>query len=302
MKRALIFVLASLLLTSFSAGAFGQKKKFKEKRYEPVTRANVRDYAGNYVGIDASYFIELAVQPDGKLSIKSHEGEREATFKEIRVEGAVITATRVYTDGATAKFHGTFANRILNGKSAFGILVDGLHVELEGLTLTSIFYTLSGGSEPNPASFAYTLSETEARAARLEIEARYKELAEAVHNKDFAAFQALRTKDFSARLPDGDVHGSEQMAERAQMLLGHIQAPITFSNQIELLLLMDKEAIAIVQQKFSRTQEIAGELHLIETSVRQRETWLKTPEGWKLKFVDNIHVQQLLVDGEESRG
>lgn len=302
MKRALIFVLASLLLTSFSSEAFGQKRKFKEKRYEPVTRASVRDYAGNYVGLEASYFIELAVQPDGKLSITSHEGEREATFKEIRVEGAVITATKVYTDGATAKFHGTFANRILNGQSAFGILVDGMHVELEGLTLTSIFYRLSEERAPNPASFAHTLSETEARAARVEIEARYKELAEAVRNKDFAAFQALRTKDFSARLPDGDVRGSAQMAARAKMLLGRIQAPISFNNQIELLLLMDNEAIAIVHQKFSRTQEIDGQLHLVETSVRQRETWLKTPEGWKLKFVDNIHAQQTLVDGEESDG
>jgi ketosteroid isomerase-like protein len=151
------------------------------------------------------------------------------------------------------------------------------------------------------ASGATSVIELDASAARKEIEARYAELAEAVRNKDFAAFQALRTKDFSARLRDGDVHTSAQMAARVKTLFAHIQAPISFSNQIELLMLMDNEAIAIVHQQFSRQQEIAGEFHLIETSIRQRETWVKTGDGWKLKFIDNIDVRQTLVDGRNNK-
>lgn len=296
MKRALLFVLSTLLVLTIATGeSFAQKKKFKEKRFEPAPRASVRDYAGKYVGIEASYFIEIAVSQDGKLSISSHEGEREATLKDVHVAGASLTATKVYTDGRSEKFHGMFANRILNGVSAFGILVDGMHVELEGLTLSSIFYTLTEAD----ASYAHAPDESEANIARQEIEARYQELSEAVRNKDFAAFQALRTKDFSARLPDGNVHGSAQMAARAAKLLNGIEAPITLSNRIELLILMDNEAIAIVHQKFSRAQEIAGRLHTIETSTTQRETWVKTDDGWKLKFVDNINNRLTLVDGQE---
>ncbi|MBV9210975.1 MAG: nuclear transport factor 2 family protein, partial [Acidobacteria bacterium] len=231
--------------------------------------------------------------------IRSHEGAREATLKDVRVEGAVITATKVYADGAREKFHGMFANRILNGVSAFGILVDDLHIELEGMTLTKIFYTLSEAAPSSSTSFAHSPDELEASVARQEIEARYRELSEAVRNKDFAAFQALRTKDFSARLSDGDIRGSAQMAARAQRLLNQIEAPISFSNQIELLILLDNEAIAIVRQKFSRTQELAGRLHTIETNTTQRETWVKTQDGWKLKFIDNIQHRQTLVDGQK---
>lgn len=169
---------------------------------------------------------------------------------------------------------------------------------LASLLLTAASIEIFGQEDaPVPAS----VIELDASVARKEIEARYAELAEAVRNKDFAAFQALRTKDFSARLRDGDVHTSAQMAARAEMLFAHIQAPINLDNRIDLLILMDNEAIAIVHQKFSRQQEIAGQLHLIETSVRQRETWVKTVDGWKLKFIDNIDVRQTLVDGQESK-
>jgi len=139
--------------------------------------------------------------------------------------------------------------------------------------------------------------EQEATLARREIEARYAELSAAVRNQDFAAYQALHAENFSARLSDGEVHNGAQMERRARALFGRIAAPISLSNQIELLILMDNEAIAIVHQKFSRTQQLAGELHLIETSTTQRETWVRTADGWKLKFVDNIHEQQTLVDG-----
>jgi len=33
----------------------------------------------------------------------------------------------------------------------------------------------------------------------------------------------------------------------------------------------------------------------------QRETWTKTARGWKLKFVDNIRIQSMTVDGKPVR-
>jgi ketosteroid isomerase-like protein len=193
-KRALIFVLAALLLGAANGEALGQKKtKLKEKRFEPATRARLTD--------------------------------------------------------------------------------------------------------EDDISRAQAFIEREAALARTEIEARYAELSAAVRNRDFAAYQALRTEDFSARLADGEVRDGAQMARRARSLFGRIAAPISLTNQIELLILMDDEAIAIIHQKFSRTQQLAGELHLVETSTTQRETWVRTEGGWKLKFVDNIHAQQTLVDG-----
>jgi hypothetical protein len=295
-KRNLLFVLTMMLLLTATGGeAFAQKKKkFKEKRFEPVTRPQLKDYEGKYVGIESSYFIEMLVASDGKLAVTSYEGERQAVLRDIRIEGPILTATKVYTDGATEDFSGVFANRILNGKSAFGIIVDNVDVRLEGLTLTSLFYRLKEEGTLNLAS----PSDTDIHLVRVEIEARYAQLAEAVRNQDFAAFQSLRTEDFHTWPPDSEVQDNRQMAARARILLGRIQLPITVSNEIEIFILMDNEAIAIVHQKFSRMQEIEGQLRLVETSVRQREMWVRTNEGWKLRFVDNVHDQQTFVDGQ----
>jgi ketosteroid isomerase-like protein len=298
-KRRLIFCLSLMLLLAAASGeVFGQKKKYKDKRYEPATRATVKDYEGKYVGVESSYWIDIFVSPEGKLSINSYEGERRATLNDIKLEGAIISAVKVYEDGGSENFSGVFANRILNGQSAFGIIVDNVQVKVSGVTLHGLFYRLREES----LSHAPLPIETDARVARAEIEARYNELAEAVRNKDFAAFQSLRTEDFRALAHDGEMQDNAQMAARARKLLDRIQPPINVSNTIETFILLDNEAIAIVHQNFSRMQKVEGVLHLIETSVRQREMWVKTGEGWKLKFVDGVRDQQTFVDGVEVQG
>jgi hypothetical protein len=136
---AALIVLA--LLTGISPELFGQKrKKFKEKRFEPVARENLKDYEGTYIGIDSTYGIEIRLGAEGRLIISTFENGRRATLENIKVEGAHLTATKIYTDGRTGKFDGTFSNRILNGESTFGILVDGMQVDVGGLMLNRIFY------------------------------------------------------------------------------------------------------------------------------------------------------------------
>jgi hypothetical protein len=57
-------------------------------------------------------------------------------------------------------------------------------------------------------------------------------------------------------------------------------------------------AVAEVFQEASRTRELAGKVRKVETSVIQRETWVKTLEGWKLQSVDNVRDQRRFVDGK----
>lgn len=294
MRGKCAFVLALLLLFLTASGdGFAQKRKVKDKRYEPTTRHALVDYEGRYTGIEDSYFIEIALNSEGGLSITSYEGERQAVLKDIQVAGAIITATKVYTDGATENFAGVFANRILNGQSAFGIIVDNMQVKVAGLTLTALFYKLREESRAGMPPIV----EMSASVVRREIEARHAELMSAVEGKDFAALQRLRTDDFLAWMPDGQILDSEQMAARSKAMLERIQPPVHLRNTIETLILMDNEAIVIVRQNLSSMQESAGRLRLVETSARQRETWTRTPEGWKLKFIDRIQDRQRLVDG-----
>jgi hypothetical protein len=138
MKKLIAFALC--LAASFAPQAVGQKKKFKEKHFEPVARQNVRDYAGRYVGIEDEYVVEVRVGEDGRLSVTSREGQREARLEDLKLEGARVSATKVYADGRRAEFAATFVDRVLNGEREFGLMVEKLWVELPGLTVTQMFY------------------------------------------------------------------------------------------------------------------------------------------------------------------
>ncbi|MCA1567504.1 MAG: hypothetical protein LC803_18005 [Acidobacteria bacterium] len=138
---ALLAVFALLVAAPVSGGQKLKNKK-KEKRFEPVVKQRVEEYAGRYVGIMPDYYLEVAATADGTLSVTSQEGKRRATLRDIRLAGARLTATRVYSDGTTKEFEATFANRIMNGESSFGIIVENVEVEFEDMTFTSIFYRL----------------------------------------------------------------------------------------------------------------------------------------------------------------
>ncbi|MCA1818043.1 MAG: hypothetical protein LC746_16925 [Acidobacteria bacterium] len=139
LARAAVAAALCLALAPLSAGQ-KRKDKIKEKHFEPVARQNVRDYAGRYVGIEDDYVIEVIVGDDGELSITSREGDRAATLSDIRLDGAELTATKTYANGKRAAFSATFADRVLNGERAFGLLVKNLRIELPGMTLTQVFY------------------------------------------------------------------------------------------------------------------------------------------------------------------
>lgn len=141
MKRMLAAALGLLLCASVQG--FGQKlkDKHKEKRFEPVVRQNVEDYAGRYEGFDAEHFIEARVDAEGRLLITSREGARRAELTNIRLDNARLTATKVYEDSATEKFTAVFVNRFLNSDGgAFGLLVEGPVRVDESTTLNKVFY------------------------------------------------------------------------------------------------------------------------------------------------------------------
>ena len=142
-KTLAVVLLAVLTLCVAPVSAQKLKNKQKEKRFEPVVKQRIEEYAGRYVGME-DYYLEVAAATgaDGQLAIVSHEGGLQATLQNIRLDGARLTATRVYRDGTTKEFAATFVNRILNGDVRFGIMVENLGVKFEGLTLNNIFYRL----------------------------------------------------------------------------------------------------------------------------------------------------------------
>ncbi|HEX8198218.1 MAG TPA: hypothetical protein VF571_18635, partial [Pyrinomonadaceae bacterium] len=144
-----------------------------------------------------------------------------------------------------------------------------------------------------------TVSQAEHQTIRRALEVQYAKLAEALKNKDFEAFQALRTSDFSTIALNGGQQTTEQMEARTRLLLSVIQPPMEVGFEILNLNPRNAEtAVATIRQRFSRMQEIAGKLRPIQTAVTQDETWVKTPDGWKLKFVENEKDLLRFIDGK----
>jgi hypothetical protein len=125
MKKLIAVV---LILVASAAYAEKVKSKSKDKRFEPAIRT-VAEYAGNYRGPSESYGLVLEVAPDGKLRGNYVELGRVAVLHSIEVNGAQFTARASFDDGSWRTISGSFANRILNGSTAFGARVSGVLVE-----------------------------------------------------------------------------------------------------------------------------------------------------------------------------
>ncbi len=99
-------------------------EKFIDIKSEAVVKNNVRDYAGVYESSDANYQIELRVSADGKVEGSGYDTDfdnsqkQNFTLKDAQIEGALLTATKVFADGETEKLEAVFNNRtVTEGKN-----------------------------------------------------------------------------------------------------------------------------------------------------------------------------------------
>lgn len=140
MKKSLLVALSLALACVPAAGQ--RKWKQKDKRFEPVVREDSRGYAGRYVGVEDSHWLDVRADGAGRLTATLYEEGRAVALRDLRLDGARLTATKIYEDGRTAPFAGVFADRVLNGARTFGIMVDGPVRVAEDVTIQRIFYPL----------------------------------------------------------------------------------------------------------------------------------------------------------------
>jgi hypothetical protein len=130
-------------------------EKYKKVQSEPVIKQNIRDYSGRYETGDQGYVIDIEVTGDGTVKAVGSEpvNEDNRQARSFRLEGgsltgAMLSGTKVYSDGATARFEGVFINRTDfnsptdKGVSAFGLGVILNPVQVGGVTLDRLFYQL----------------------------------------------------------------------------------------------------------------------------------------------------------------
>jgi len=124
-------------------------EKYKDVRSEPAVKSNLSEYSGVYEVHDLGYVISVQVGNDGRIQANGSENSRTFTLENAKIDGALLTATKVYSDGAREKFEGSFLNRTdRNSPADPGVTIFGLGVvlttpfEVNGLTYDKLFYQL----------------------------------------------------------------------------------------------------------------------------------------------------------------
>ena len=90
---------------------------------EAVVKNNIQEYAGVYEG-ESGYRLELRVSGDGRIEGSGYDSfgdskQRNFTLRDARIEGALLTATKVFENGESEKFEAVFINRTMTtGKNA----------------------------------------------------------------------------------------------------------------------------------------------------------------------------------------
>ena len=137
-----------------------------------------------------------------------------------------------------------------------------------------------------------------AESLRPSLEEAYERLRQAMLARDAEAVIAMRTADFHAVTPDGVTHGPEEMAGFTRNLLANLVEWIDASYEVGPIERNGDEVSADIGQHSIRMMRRPDGVHRIENWVTQRETWLITPEGLKIRRVDTIRDQRVLIDGK----
>jgi hypothetical protein len=138
-------------------------------------------------------------------------------------------------------------------------------------------------------------------SAERAIRAQYDVLERAFEARDVDGVIAMRDLKFEAFGPQGQRDDYEKMAEYTRQWFANNQPPIKTRITIESIEMRSPDEAAVrVLQWASRYQEREGKVRRVEHEVRQRETWIRTPAGWRLRKVDEIDLahRKRWVDGK----
>ena len=129
-----------------------RKEKYKDVRSDPIVKQDITEYSGVYQVADLGDVITLRIGSDGRIQADGHDSNqpsRTFVFKDGKIEAAVLTAIKVYRNGATEPFEGVFLTRTeRNAPMDPGITTSGLGVvlatprEFAGNTYEKLFYQL----------------------------------------------------------------------------------------------------------------------------------------------------------------
>jgi len=130
------------------------------------------------------------------------------------------------------------------------------------------------------------------------VDAQYGKIAEAVRKKDLDTLFAPYLPDFQVKLPNGEIWNREKTLGFLKSVFAQVKETIHTSNRILRLTVCGDEATATVLQQWYRMQMVAGKLRRVETNAVQDEHWIKTPDGLKRTYIEEIKDGAAFIDGK----
>jgi ketosteroid isomerase-like protein len=133
---------------------------------------------------------------------------------------------------------------------------------------------------------------TATQSAEREIRAQYDKLERAFAAQDIPAILSIRDPRLEVFGPNGEYDDYARMAEYTRRWFVMNKPPIETKITMQSVEAISPDEMAVnVLQRASRYQEREGKLRRVEHEVTQRETWVRTPDGWKIRKVDQIDLK-----------
>lgn len=135
-------------------------------------------------------------------------------------------------------------------------------------------------------------------AARKAIEVQYAKMASAMKHKDMAMLKSTATADFTMKMPGQPTVNMQQAEAMMKQQFAMMPSIEEVSVHIDKLTVKGSTAIALASEKMrATTKGPDGKTHQFADSSTARDTWVKTPRGWRCKFDDNL-TEHSTLDGK----
>jgi hypothetical protein len=154
------------------------------------------------------------------------------------------------------------------------------------------------GSVPGPPPAASPAPASPGDDVRQELEANYQAIVAGFKNNDPSVWEAFLAPDFQLRLFDGQVKDRRWVSDYVRNN-AKVFKVVSLSIRVKRLTMEGDDAVAVVEQESSRTfVDGQGRPHQLDVGAVQREVWARTPQGRRLRLVEEKEVLYLKQDGK----
>jgi hypothetical protein len=169
-------------------------------------------------------------------------------------------------------------------------------VKIKGSLLVSIYLALAlavpvvvGDDLPNRDD-----------GVKKEFETMYARQAELTKKRDLKGLMEFNAPEHSVKLLNGKSFSRDDLEKRLTYFFtsGILVRQISFTYTVTEVTTKENEAVVLVEQKDKRVQVRDGKEHEIEADVIHRDTWKKTPQGWKRRLTEEVKQTKFTVDGK----